>query len=126
MFWARMGNGKTKAAFYAEVENDYILAHIGEELGLLGTLIVLFIFMYLIYRCVKIAINTPDSFGSLFASGILIMIGLQVIINVGVVTNSIPSTGIPLPFLSYGGTSLVMNLFAMGILLNISRSINTG
>ncbi len=126
VFGQGLGNGKQKLLFMPEVENDYILAHIGEELGLLGTLGVLFIFMYLIYRGVKIAINTPDRFGALLASGIMIMIGLQVIINVGVVTNCIPSTGIPLPFLSYGGTSLVINLFAMGILLNISRSSNTG
>lgn len=126
VFGQGLGNGKQKLLFMPEAENDYILAHIGEELGLLGTLAVLFVFIYLIYRGVKIAINTPDRFGSLFAGGIMIMIGLQVMINVGVVTNSIPSTGIPLPFLSYGGTSLVINLLAMGILLNISRSNNTG
>ncbi len=124
IFGQGLGNGKQKLLFMPEAENDYILAHIGEELGLIGTLLVLLAFVYLMLRGIRTAINVQDRFGSLLASGIMIMIGMQVMINVGVVTNTIPSTGIPLPFLSYGGTSLVINLVAMGVLLNISKHAN--
>jgi cell division protein FtsW len=125
VFGQGLGNGKQKLLFMPEAENDYILAHIGEELGLIGTLLVMFAFMYLLLRGIRVAINTKDRFGSLLASGFMIMIGMQVMINVAVVTNSIPSTGMPLPFLSYGGTSLLANLIAIGILLNISKYANS-
>ncbi len=125
VFGQGLGNGKQKLLFMPEAENDYIFAHIGEELGLIGTLLVLFAFMYLLLRGTRVAINVKDRFASLMASGFMIMIGLQVMINVAVVTNSMPSTGMPLPFLSYGGTSLLANLIAMGILLNISKYTDT-
>jgi cell division protein FtsW len=125
VFGQGLGNGKQKLLFMPEAENDYIFAHIGEELGLIGTLLVLFAFMYLLLRGTRVAINVKDRFASLMASGFMIMIGMQVIINIGVVTNSIPSTGMPLPFLSFGGTSLLANLIAMGILLNISKYTDT-
>jgi cell division protein FtsW len=125
VFGQGLGNGKQKLLFMPEAENDYIFAHIGEELGLIGTLLVLFAFMYLLLRGTRVAINVKDRFASLMASGFMIMIGLQVMINIAVVTNSIPSTGMPLPFLSYGGTSLLANLIAMGILLNISKYADT-
>ncbi|MEL7570714.1 MAG: putative lipid II flippase FtsW [Eubacteriaceae bacterium] len=125
VFGQGLGNGKQKLLFMPEAENDYIFAHIGEELGLIGTLLVLFAFMYLLLRGTRVAINVKDRFASLVASGFMIMIGIQVMINIAVVTNSIPSTGIPLPFLSYGGTSLLANLIAIGILLNISKYTDT-
>jgi len=94
---------------------------LGEETGLLGTLLVLGLFFFLAWRGLKIASSVPDLFGSMLAVGITVMVILQAIINMGVVTASMPITGITLPFISYGGTSLVIMLSGIGILLNISR-----
>ena len=107
--------------FIPEVHNDMVFSIICEELGLVGASIILFLFGYFIYRGIKASINAADTFGSLAASGIVIMIGVQAVINVAVVTNSIPNTGVTLPFISYGGTSLTISMFLTGILLNISR-----
>lgn len=100
---------------------DFILAIIGEELGFLGTSLVVVLFAVLVWRGYRIGINAPDPFGCLLAVGMTAMVGLQAIVNVAVVTGSIPTTGIPLPLISAGGSSLVFTLAAIGILLNVSR-----
>jgi len=123
-FGLGLGQSRQKLDFLPEAHNDMIFAIIAEETGLLGAGFVLFLFGVFLWRAIKIALSAPDLFGSLVASGIAIMIGAQVLINVGVVTNSIPNTGIPLPFISYGGTSLSITLASVGLLLSISRYTN--
>jgi cell division protein FtsW len=107
--------------FIPEAFTDFIFAIIIEELGFVGAGIIMFLFVVLIWRGIMIAINSPDLFGSLLATGIVTMIASQTVIHIAVVTNSMPNTGIPLPFISYGGTSLIVTMFLMGVLLNISR-----
>ena len=105
-----------------EPHNDFIFSIVCEELGLIGALCVLVGFGLLIWRGISIAMRAPDRFGSLLAMGITFQVGLQAALNILVVTNTIPNTGISLPFFSYGGTSLVMLLCQMGIVLSVSRS----
>ncbi|MEX2105147.1 MAG: FtsW/RodA/SpoVE family cell cycle protein, partial [Bacilli bacterium] len=104
-----------------EPQNDFIFAIIAEELGFIGGALVLVLFLMILWRGMRVAITAPDLFSSLLATGIVSMIAIQVIINIGVVTGTFPVTGITLPFLSYGGSSLTLVLTAVGILLNISR-----
>jgi len=115
------GHSLQKMGFLPEGYNDFIFAIICEELGLLGAVLVLGLFAVLIWRGIRVALNAVDIFGALVAAGIVIMIAVQLIINVAVVTNTIPNTGAALPFISYGGTSLAIMMFSVGILLNISR-----
>ena len=112
---------KQKLLFLPERENDYILAIIGEELGFVGCFLLLAAYFFVIYRGILIAMRCRDRFGRLLAGGITSVIGIQVLLNVCVVTNATPSTGQTLPFVSYGGTSLIVFMAAIGILLNISR-----
>lgn len=119
-FGLGLGQSRQKS-FVPEPHNDFIFSIICEELGLVGAAMVLLLFAILIWRGIKIAMDATDTFGSLVASGIVLMIASQVIINVAVVTNSIPNTGVPMPFISYGGTGLLITMFLMGVLLNISR-----
>jgi cell division protein FtsW len=107
--------------YIPEPHNDFIFAVLAEELGFLGCVGVILLFAVFVWRGVLIAMKAPDMFGSLVAVGITSLIGLQAIINIGVVTSSIPNTGMPLPFFSYGGTSLIILLCGVGVLLNISR-----
>jgi cell division protein FtsW len=107
--------------YIPEPHNDFIFAVLAEELGFLGCIGVILLFAIFVWRGVLIAMKAPDMFGSLIAVGITSLIGLQAIINIGVVTSSIPNTGMPLPFFSYGGTSLIILLCCVGVLLNISR-----
>ena len=100
-----------------------ILTVICEELGVLGAIVILLLFAFLLYRLMFIARNAPDLYGALIASGIFVHIALQVILNIAVVTNLIPTTGITLPFISYGGTSILFLMSEMGIALGISRRI---
>ena len=120
-----LGLGKSiqKNLYLPEPQNDFILAIIGEELGFIGIIILLAVFMLLIWRGLMIAMKSPDKFGMLFASGTMMMIGIQVVLNVAVVTSSMPPTGIALPFISYGGNSLWIFMASIGIVLNISRQI---
>jgi len=111
-----------KHAYVSEPANDMIFAILCEELGLIGGIAVLILFALLIYRGFIIAMKTDGIFPRMLVLGILIKIAIQVILNVAVVTNSIPNTGISLPFFSYGGSSLVMLFLEMGIILSISRS----
>lgn len=116
------GESKQKYLYIPEPHNDFIFSILGEELGFIGCAIVLILFAIFIWRGVLIAMKAPDMFGSLLAIGITALVGIQVIINVAVVTSSMPATGMPLPFFSYGGTALFILLCEMGILLNISRA----
>jgi cell division protein FtsW len=116
-----LGVGKQKLAFLPEIHTDFIFAHIGEELGFLGAFAVIFLFFLLCIRGLSIALKQTESFNYFLACGITIMISFQALINFAVVTGLAPTKGLPLPFISYGGSSLVVNLMAAGILLNLSR-----
>jgi cell division protein FtsW len=109
--------------FVPEAQNDYIFAIICEELGLFGAVSVILIFLFLIYRFMLIASNAPDLFGSLLVVGVMGHIAIQVVLNIAVVTNSIPNTGITLPFISYGGTSILFLMIEMGMVLSVSNQI---
>ena len=126
LFGLGLGKSIQKNLYLPEPQNDFILAIIGEELGLVGILILFLVYVVLIWRCFHVCLNAPDRFGMLLSGGITIMIGLQVLINVAVVTSSMPATGITLPFVSYGGNALWLFMGSAGIMLNISRqSITT-
>lgn len=124
-FGKGLGNSAQKQ-FIPEVQNDMILSVICEELGVFGAIMVLLLFGLLLYRLMVIAQNAPDMYGALVASGIFCHIALQVILNVAVVINLIPNTGITLPFISYGGTSILFLMAEMGLALGISRQIRMG
>ena len=123
-----MGLGKSiqKNLYLPEPQNDFILAIIGEELGFIGLLLLIAVYAALIWRGFHVALNAPDLFGMLLAGGVTIMIGLQVVMNIAVVTSSMPATGIALPFISYGGNALWVCMSAIGILLNVSRQSESG
>ncbi|WP_031513420.1 stage V sporulation protein E [Desulfofalx alkaliphila] len=121
LFGMGLGQSKQKFLYLPENHTDFIFAIIGEELGFIGASLVILLFMLLVWRGLKIAITSPDPFASLLATGITCGIALQAIINIGVVTGSMPVTGVPLPFISFGGTSLLFTLMGVGILLNISK-----
>lgn len=118
-----LGNGTQKLLYLPEPYTDFIFPIIGEELGFIGTSLVVILFILFVWRAAKIAVHAPDLFGNLLASGLTFMIGLQALINIGVVTASLPTKGLPLPFLSFGGSSLVCTMLGVGILLNISKHI---
>ena len=118
-----LGQSRQKTLYMPEPHNDFIFSIIGEEVGLIGCLFIIALFLIFIWRGVRVAMNAKDTYGKLLAMGITSIIAVQAIINIAVVTGSMPVTGVPMPFISYGGTSLVINLTAMGILLNISRQV---
>ena len=124
LFGTGLGDSKQKYLYIPEPHNDFIFSILGEELGFVGCAIVLILFAIFIWRGVLIAMKAPDMFGSLIAVGITALVAIQVIINVAVVTSSMPATGMPLPFFSYGGTALFVLLCEMGVLLNVSRASN--
>ncbi len=119
------GNSRQKHLFLPEPQNDFIFAIVCEEMGFVGAVIIIILFAILVWRGFVIAMRAPDKFGFMFAIGLTAQIGIQVAINIMVVTNMLPNTGISLPFFSYGGSSLVMLLAQMGILLAISRWSNS-
>lgn len=121
LFGVGLGRSRQKLYYLPEPQNDFIFAIIGEELGFIGAVTVILLFIILIWRGLKTSIMAPDPFGSLLAAGLISIVGAQALINIGVVTGSIPVTGINLPFISAGGSSLFFTMFAMGILMNISR-----
>lgn len=121
LFGKGLGKSIQKHFYLPEPQNDFIFSIISEELGFIGGVFVILLFMILIWRGIMVAINASDLLGCLMATGITCMITIQVMINIAVATSSMPVTGMPLPFISYGGTSLVITMACMGILLNISR-----
>jgi cell division protein FtsW len=112
--------------FLPDPHTDFIFAVIGEELGLIGTGAVLLAYLVLFLRGLKIAGSAPDRFGYLLAAGLTVNLSVYVAMNIAVVTGVIPTTGLPLPFLSYGGSALVVNLGVTGVLLNIAGQMETG
>ena len=121
--WGKgLGQSMQKRGFLPESQNDMIFSIICEELGLFGALAVILLFVVLIWCCMVIANNTMDQFGSLLAVGVMAHYAIQVILNIAVVTNTIPNTGITLPFISYGGSSTLFLLTEIGIVLNVSKS----
>lgn len=120
-FGLGLGKSIQKTLYLPEPQNDFILAIIGEELGFVGILLLMTCYMVLIWRGVHVATNAKDMFGTMLASGIVIMIAVQVVLNFAVVTSSMPPTGITLPFVSYGGNALWLFMGSAGILLNVSR-----
>ena len=122
VFGVGLGNGKQKLGFVPEAQNDMIFSIICEELGLFGACFLIVLFGVLIWRLMVVASHTKELFGCLIVSGIMAHIMIQVILNIAVVTNTIPNTGITLPFVSYGGTSVLFLLSEMGIALNVSMS----
>ena len=115
------GRSVAKNLYLPEPQNDFILAVLGEELGFIGFVILMLVYIILITRLIMIALKARDRLGFYLATGVAVMLGLQVIINVAVVTSSMPATGITLPFISYGGTSVWSFMLAIGIALNISK-----
>lgn len=118
---AGLGNSRQKYLYIPEPQNDFIFPVVCEELGFIGASIIVILFALLVARGYMIAMRCPDKFGALLAAGCVTHIGLQVILNIAVVTNTIPNTGISLPFFSYGGTALLMTLGEMGIVLAVSK-----
>lgn len=116
-----LGNGLQKYFYLPEPQTDFIYAIIGEELGFIGGMFVIVLFALLFWRGIKVALEAPDAFGRYLALGIVSMLAIQMMINISVVIGLIPVTGITLPFLSYGGSSLTLTLCSVGILLNISK-----
>ena len=123
LFGKGLGQSMQKLGFIPEAYNDMIFAVICEELGIVGAALVILAFLVLFWRIVVIACHAPDIFGTMLCVGVMVQLAIQVVINVAVVTNSIPSTGIPLPFISYGGTSEVIIMAEMGLVLGVSRQI---
>ena len=123
LFGHGLGNSVQKLGFLPEAQNDMIFSIVCEELGLVGAGTIILLFLILIWRFFVIAVHAPDLFGALIAAGAMAHMMIQVILNIAVVTNSIPNTGITLPFISYGGTSVVFLLLEMGLVLSISRLI---
>lgn len=123
LFGKGLGNSAQKMGFVPEAANDMIFSIICEELGIFGALCIIFLFVFIIRRMRVIASNAPDLYGSMLVVGIMAHISIQAVLNIAVVTNSIPNTGVSLPFISYGGTSLAFLMVEMGIVLSVSRRI---
>ena len=121
LFGRGLGDSMQKYSYLPEPYNDFIFAIVSEELGFVGATFIVVLFALLIIRGMKIAHEAPDTFGMLLATGIMSQIAIQTILNIAVVTSSLPNTGVTLPFFSYGGTALMMLLMEMGVVLNISR-----
>ena len=122
LFGVGLGNSKQKYLYIPEPQNDFIFAIVAEELGFVGCVAIIALFGIFVWRGIVIAMKAPDMFGSLLAVGVTTLVAVQAIINIAVVTASIPTTGMALPFFSYGGTALVILLTSVGILLNVSRA----
>ncbi len=122
LFGVGLGESKQKYLYLSEPHNDFIFAIIAEELGFVGCVVVITLFGLFIWRGLLTSMKADNTFGSLLAVGITSLIGIQALINIAVVTSSMPVTGMSLPFISYGGTALLIVLTCVGILLNISRN----
>ncbi len=121
LFGTGLGNSKQKHLYVSEPQNDFIFAIVCEELGFLRAVGIILLYVLLVARGVKIGLRAKDRFGALLSMGIVFQVGLQTALNIAVVTDALPNTGISLPFFSYGGTSLMMLLFEMGLVLSVSR-----
>lgn len=121
-FGAGLGQSRQKYLYLPEPQNDFIFAVLAEELGYIGCLMVIALFLILIWRGIVISMKARDTFGSLIAIGVTTLIGIQALINIAVVTGTMPVTGMELPFFSYGGTAMMCNLILVGLLLNVSRT----
>lgn len=122
LFGMGLGKGRQKYAFLPYPESDFIFAVVGEDMGLIGCIAILMLFALFVFFGLRTALRCPDRFGCLLAGGIVCMIGIQTVMNVAVVTGMMPTTGLPLPFFSAGGTSISVLMCAVGVLLNISRN----
>ena len=123
IFGKGLGNSAQKLGFVPEANNDMIFSIICEELGIFGAICIILLFVFMIRRMRVIASNAPDMFGSMIVVGVLAHISIQVILNIAVVTTLIPNTGVSLPFISYGGTSLMFLIIEIGMVLSVSRRI---
>lgn len=119
-FGRGLGEGQQKLFYLPEAHTDFIFSVLGEELGLFGVLVVIGLFGFFCYRGFKIALNAPDLFGRYLAVGCTLLISMGAVLNMGVVMGILPTKGLPLPFISYGGSSLTISLLTVGILLNVS------
>jgi len=123
VFGQGLGEGKQKLFYLPEAHTDFILSVIGEELGFIGVIVIIIMFFLLVQRAMRIAVAAPEPFGRFLALGIAVLFGIEATVNMGVVTGLLPTKGLALPFISYGGSSLLISLFAVGILLNISSGL---
>lgn len=123
IFGQGLGEGKQKLFYLPEAHTDFILSVVGEELGFVGVMVIAAMFLLLLQRCIRVALGAEDNFGRFLAFGIAILLGLEAFINMGVVTGMLPTKGLALPFISYGGSSLIISLFAIGLLLNVSSRV---
>lgn len=123
LFGMGLGKSQQKWFYIPEPQNDFIFAIIGEELGLVGCIVVIMLFVILVYRCIRIALKCSNVFACMMVIGIGAQIGIQAALNIAVATSSMPVTGVALPFISYGGTSLIIFMSAVGIVLNISKHV---
>ncbi len=124
LFGKGLGYSMQKNGFIPEAHNDIIFSVICEELGLFGAIALILLFMILIWRCMYIAVHAKDQQGVLLAIGVMVQIAVQVIMNIAVVTNSMPNTGVTMPFISYGGSAMLILMVEMGLVLNVARSAN--
>ena len=118
-----LGSSRQKYEYLPEATTDSIFAIIGEELGFIGAIFLFSVMTFLIYRCFRIAKNAPDRFGQLLSGGIASFLSIQIVINLGSMVALFPLTGVPLPFISYGGSNLIVTMSGLGILLNASKQI---
>ncbi len=118
-----LGEGKQKMFYLPEAHTDFIMSVVGEELGLIGVLVIAAMFFLLVQRSIRVALQAEDNFGRFLAFGIATLLGIEAFVNIGVVTGLLPTKGLALPFISYGGSSLIITLFAVGILLNVSSRV---
>jgi len=124
LFGRGIGESKQKLFYLPESHTDFIFAVIGEELGFLGAVALLTLFVVLIWRGLRVGVRAPDAFGAYLALGITVLIATQTLVNLGVVAGSLPTKGLPLPFISFGGSSLLVTMLSAGVLLNISQHAN--
>jgi cell division protein FtsW len=125
LFGVGLGASRAKFFYLPEQYTDFIFSVLGEELGLVGTLSVIVLFITFAYRSIRIALAAPDRFGFFLALGCTAMITIQAFVNIGVVSSSWPVTGVPLPFISFGGSSLVVNCIAVALIANVARNRRT-
>lgn len=123
VFGQGLGEGKQKLFYLPEAHTDFILSVVGEELGFIGVIVIIGMFFLLVQRAMRISVAAPDTFGRFLSLGIAVLFGIEASVNMGVVTGLLPTKGLALPFISYGGSSLLISLFAVGILLNISSGL---